>query len=324
MSDAASVATVPAGAPKQERTITVVTSDNADAYYNERLGAPAPTELVTEDAKDAVTIAQEAEKAEAEAAEEVKKNPKIEARFHDLTEKRKTAETAREKSEAAAKEATARAEAAERQAAELLAKYEPPKSEELGPEPQPEQFVSVADYAKALKDWTSDKVMRDHQAAENEKQEKARAEQVTKDWQGRVTALQTEVPDYEAVINASDVKVSDQVRDAIVESEEGPRILLHLAQNPDEAARIGKLTIGGALKAIGRLEAQLGKPVAKESAKDAPKAAGTPVSEVSKAPAPIVPLRGGSAPAAVPLNASGEFIGTYEQYKALRQSGKIK
>jgi hypothetical protein len=133
------------------------------------------------------------------------------------------------------------------------------------------------------------------------------------------------MPDYDDTIKNSDVKVSDQVRDAILDSDVGPQILYHIAKNRDVAVKIGEMTVTRALKEIGRLEAQLGgdnKGGEKKEAKETPK---TALAEISKAPAPISPLKGAGAPV-VQLSGSDEVPKnmTYEDWKALRKAGKIK
>jgi hypothetical protein len=52
-------------------------------------------------------------------------------------------------------------------------------------------------------------------------------------WGQRVKAAKAEMPDFDDMISSTDVTVSNEVRDAIFESDVGPRILYHLAENPD-------------------------------------------------------------------------------------------
>lgn len=301
-------------------SVTVVTSENLLEFQNKKIDEKLPA------AEEPEPVEQKEVKAEAEKQEddeevkEVRKgNPKIEKRFSELTSKIKAGEEkARQEGEARAK--------AERERDELKAKYEAPRVEEdLGPEPQPSQFVDVGEYSKALKEWTEDKTKRDVAKEAQTKQEKERQEKVVTTWRERVAATEKEIPDYQEKISKADVKVSNDVRDAILESDVGPQILYHLADHPEEAERIGKLTVGGAIKAIGRLEAKFEKasekePVKQESKSELP----APVAEVSKAPAPIAPLRGASKPVETRVDSNGVYHGTYAQYKKDRAAGKIK
>ncbi len=133
------------------------------------------------------------------------------------------------------------------------------------------------------------------------------------------------LPDYEAKLNAATVKVSDDVRDAILESDVGPQILYHFAEHPEDAERLGKLSVGGALRELGRLEAKLEKATEKEPASPVTKSPVlAAVAEVSKAPEPITPLRGANKPVETRVDSNGNYHGTYAQYKKDRAAGKIK
>lgn len=238
------------------------------------------------------------------------------------------------KTEEATKEANAKAaaaearvktladekEAAERRESELKAKYEAPKGD-LGPEPQPEQFSDVKEYAKAIKDWTKEQAIREHTEKQSKEFQEAEKARTVKEWEERQAKAKTEIPDYAKKIQASGVKVSDQMRDAIVESEVGPQILYHLAEHPEIAESMGKMTVGRMLREFGKLEAIVGgqgKPVAKseETVKEV---------ELSQAPAPITPLRGVNAPVGV-LHGHDEVPKnmSYDQWKKKWQKGEIK
>lgn len=308
--------------------ITVVTSENMDAYVNEQLGIPAADDPEAVAAKELAELeAKQAEAAEAKKAEEEpahdlgdqvpeEKKGKLNKRFSELTQARKDAEAKAAKEADDAKAAKEEAAAARREAAELKAKYEPPKSAEIGPEPQPAQFNDVGEYAKALKDWAADNAIRERAAAEAQEQARKADETKVQNWKERQTAIKAEIPDYEAVISASTLTVSDQMKEAIVESDVGPAILYHLATHPEENAAIAALTVGQMLKRIGRLEVSLSK-----AAETKPT---TPIAHVSKAPAPITPLRGASSPVGVKRDANGEFYGTYEEFKKDYNAGKFK
>jgi hypothetical protein len=312
--------------------ITVVTSENMDAYVNEQLGIPAADDPEAVAAKELAELeAKQAEAAEAKKAEEEpahdlgdqvpeEKKGKLNKRFSELTQARKDAEAKAAKEADDAKAAKEEAAAARREAAELKAKYEPPKSAEIGPEPQPAQFNDVGEYAKALKDWAADNAIRERAAAEAQEQARKADETKIATWNERQTAIRAEMPDYDEVIAAATtLTVSDQLKEAIIESDVGPAILYHLATHPEENAAIAALTVGQMLKRIGRLEVSLSK--AAETAETKPT---TPIAHVSKAPAPITPLRGASSPVGVKRDANGEFYGTYEEFKKDYNAGKFK
>lgn len=236
-------------------------------------------------------------------------------------EKMKEADAKVDAAKAEAKAAREKADTIERERNELRQKYEPPKSLDVGPEPMPEQFSDVTEYSKAIKEWTADKTRHDDRVkAETERQTQERA-RISKDWDSRMAAFKAKNPDYQAKIEASPVKVSDDMRDAIVESEFGPEILDHFADNPDVAERLGKLSVRKMLVEFGKLETTIQGSAEKPQAKSETQ---TPIGEVSKAPAPITPLRGASAVVNNGIDKDGQFHGTFEEYKARRLAGKIK
>jgi hypothetical protein len=152
---------------------------------------------------------------------------------------------------------------------------------------------------------------RDRQEAERRAIEER--SQFERGWAERVAAAKAEMPDFDDMVNSSDVKVSDPVRDAIMESDVGPKILYHLAENPDLGKKLGEMSVIAALRHIGKLEVQFEKTETRK-----------PVVAKSKAPAPISPIKVGAAAADVPVDSDGKFYGSYQAYRAARLAGKIR
>jgi hypothetical protein len=119
------------------------------------------------------------------------------------------------------------------------------------------------------------------------------------------------------MVTSSDVVVSDHIRDAILESDVGPQILYHLAENPELADKLNSTSPISALRQIGRLEAQFER-------KEAPVAETKPSVARSKAPAPINPIKTGSGVVDVGVDSNGEFHGTYQQWREARKNGKVR
>jgi len=311
----------------QERlAANVVTSENLAEFTAQKLGLvdsnPA-TEAVSEDANSAAAEPNgenqsEQDEAEKDAAatdeqKEKKPNPKLERRFSEITKQR---EAARDE---AKREREAR-ESLEVRFKELEARVNPPAKadDEVGEEPRPDQFSDMYEYAKALAEYTADKKM-----AERDQQDKARkaaAEQEVKfkAWADRVNAAKNQLPDFDDMVQSSDVKVSDPVRDAIIESEYGPQILYYMAENAEFAKKLGDMSIVSAVREIGKIEARYERD-AKVSAPEAKAVVGK-----SRAPAPISPLRGAVNTVDAGLDSDGNFHGTYQQWKAARNSKKIR
>jgi hypothetical protein len=291
----------------------VLTSENAAEFYANRLGlaeSPAETEAVEETepvAEDEQSEPKEAEK-EANQEGERKQNPKLEKRFSEITKQR---EEARQEAQ---RERQARVDLEQRLAA-LEQNRQPQQAVNIDQEPQPSQFSDAFEYAKALAEFSTEKALaeRDRQVAQQREQEAQ--QKIIQSWAQKVQEAKAELPDFDDLVASSDVVVNNAVRDAILESDVGPKILYHLAENNDLAKKIASLSPNAALREIGKLEAKFEvTPETKQT---------TPVVR-SKAPTPIQPIRGGQGKADVPISADGEFHGSYQAWKAARKSGKIR
>ena len=301
---------------------SVVTSANAEEFYANRLGLAeeAPVEAVEEKSAEPTEEAndqseQPTEEIETKATEEKKQNPKLEKRFSELTKQR---EEARKE---AAKERDAR-EALEKRISELEGRAEPKPVEE-NVKPSPSQFNDAFEYAEALAEWSAENALLNRDKAEAERKEQEQRQSVIKSWNERLETVKADLPDYDEMIaSASDITVNDAIRDAMLESEQGPRILYHLAENPELAEKLNTLSTVSALREIGKLEAKF---EASETPKDAKTEAETkPSIARSKAPAPISPIKTSSAVADVGVGSDGEFHGTYQQWRESRKAGKIR
>ena len=295
----------------------VLTSDNSEAFYAQKLGLAeeAPVEAVvdenptepTEEAEE--QSGQEAE--EIKATEEKKSNPKLEKRFSELTKQREEArkEAQREREQR---------ESLENRLKELEERATPrPVEIQENVKPQPHQFNDAFEYAEALAEWSTEQALinRDKQEAERRAQEERN--KVLDSWNKRLNDAKADLPDFDDMVASSDVVVSDHIRDAILESDVGPQILYHLAENPDLADKLNSGSPISALRQIGRLEAQFER-------KEAPVAESKPSVARSKAPAPINPIKGSSGVVDVGVDTNGEFHGTYQQWKESRKSGKLR
>jgi hypothetical protein len=291
----------------------VLTSENAAEFYANRLGlaeSPAETEAV-EDTPEPVAEEEQSEPKEAEKEAnqegERKQNPKLEKRFSEITKQR---EEARQEAQ---RERQARVDLEQRLAA--LEQQRQPQAINVDQEPQPSQFSDAFEYAKALAEFSTERALaeRDRQVAQAREQEAQ--QKIIQSWAQKVQEAKAELPDFDDLVASSDVVVNNAVRDAILESDVGPKILYHLAENNDLAKKIASLSPNAALREIGRLEARFeAKPETKQTA---------PLVR-SKAPAPIQPIRGGQGQPDVPMSANGEWHGSYQAWKLARKAGKIR
>jgi len=295
----------------------VITSENSGDFYANKLGlaetqSPDPAETPSPEVEQPELTETKEDQSLPEAQEETKpveegvRKPKLEKRFDKVIKERELAR-------AEAQKEREQREALENRLKELEQASKPQVAENLDKEPQPSDFTDAFEYAKALAKYSTEKALKDRDIAEQQKQAKAEKDKVLSSWSSKLEQAKAELPDYEEMIASSDVTVSDQVRDAILESDVGPKILYHLAENPEVAEKIGKMSLISALREVGRLEAKFEKPTETQK----------PTVRKSNAPAPINPIRGGSN-VEVPIDSNGNFNGTPSQWKELRKAGKIR
>lgn len=306
-----------------------VTSENLTAFQARRMGldevkpdaapaAPAasPAPAAAPEPSPAPPPAEASDGSPAPAPEEhPARRPKIEQRFSELTQQRDAER--------------ARAEAAERRLADAEAKLTTaPKPAEVAAndpnaapaKPKPESFTDAFEYAEKLAEWSTSEALRKRDESDRKAASERSAAEVRQAWVKRAAEVEKEHPDFKEVLaSATDLAVSDQVRDALMESDHGPRILYELAQDADLVDRLGKMTISAAVRTIGRMEAKYEKtaPVAAEAL--------APALARKRLPEPIAPIRAVSSDSAEgKIDAAGNFTGTYEEFVALSNAGKIK
>jgi len=290
----------------------VVTSENLADFNAKRMGLAEPAEVV-EAVKTEPTPVEESRSEPTEASDDAtatedrKQNPKLERRFSEITKQRETARAE------AQREREAR-EVLEAKVRDLEAKATPSAEPVADQEPLPEQFTDMYEYAKALTDYRVDQRMNEEKQKEVQARAAAERDKVINVWADRVKAAKSEIPDFDDMVGSADVTVSNEVRDAIFESEVGPRILYHLAENPEVATKLQGMTLTSALRHIGKLEAQFEKTEPQTK----------PVVGKSKAPSPINPIRSAANGRDVNLTSDGEFHGSYQAWRAARLAGRIR
>jgi len=293
--------------PKQASSI--VTSENLADFNANKLG------LASEESPTAATVEEtpvepaaekdqsEPKLAEDEATvtEEKKQNPKLEKRFSELTRQRKEAE--------------AKIKELESQLAAKESFRAPTQEPQANQKPTPDGYKDAFEYAEALADWSAQQALAKRDQEIKQREVEAKRETVIKTWQQKLETTIAELPDYEEMVASSTMTVNDTVRDAIIESDVGPRILYELASDDEMAEKLSKMTTAGALKLIGKLEAKF------EKTEEPVKAEKKTVAAKSKAPEPIRPLRSTSGVADVGMDGNDM---SYQQWKAARQAGKIR
>lgn len=315
-----------AQAVEAKQASNVVTSENLTEWTLNRMGLAseeAPTEAeAVEETPASEPVAEEGESGqdqepEGKATEERKQNPKLEKRFSELTRQKKEA-LAQVEAERTAKEAL---EARLREY-EGKANLQPQADESpIGREPRADQFDDAFEYAKALAEWSAEKALYDRDQQEANRKIEEERSKVLKSWSEKLEKAKPNLADFDEVIESTQVVVSNEVRDAIIESDVGPEILYHLAGlDNEEAEKFQALPLSKALREIGKLEARFEK---QESAQEEA-VRSKPVVQKSKAPAPLSPIRATGSAMDTPIGSDGEFHGSFQAWKAARKAGKIR
>jgi len=286
----------------------VLTSENSAEFYANKLNlADRDDDVAVEDTPEP---SEESNQSESDAeqskpTEERKQNPKLEKRFSELTKQREQAK------------AEAQAERQQREALETrlraLEQQAVPQAQNIDEEPQPGQFQDAFEYAKALAQFSTERALKERDQQEANKKLNEERQKTIQSWSAKLEKMKAEMPDYDDIVSTANVTVSDDIRDSILESDVGPRILYHLAEDLEFAQKIAAMPTRKALVEIGKLEKLYERNEAKQE---------TVVK--SRAPAPIKPLRAGNGQADIPINSSGEFHGTYQSWKEARRAGKIR
>jgi len=280
----------------------VLTSENSTEFYANKLGLAedSPTEAVETEPVAEIEQSEPVVENEEKVTEEPK--PKVKMRFDEVTKQRDIAKQEAEQARIRTQELEQELKAIKSQAV--------PKEQSRDEKPRPDQFVDAFEYAEALADWSAENAVMRARQEDVEKMKQAERAKVIDTWNKKLEATKSELPDFDDMVASSDVVVSDQVRDAILESDVGPRILYHLAENQELAEKISKSSLITALREIGKLEAKFEKTEPVKS-----------VAQKSKAPAPISPIKAGTSEQAIITDTDKM---TYSQYKAMRQAKRIR
>lgn len=148
--------------------------------------------------------------------------------------------------------------------------------------PSPEAFATHAQYVQAVAQWTVEQ----HEAV---KEATTTATHIQTAWDQQEAQAKTKFADYDEAIAADTTRYHPAVLHALQTSEQGAEVAYHLATHPEEAQRIAALAPGAALRALGRLEAQL------QAAPVAAAATSTPTPTPTPLPTPLAPV-GGAGP----------------------------
>lgn len=170
----------------------------------------------------------------------------------------------------------------------LVSQPTPISPPEGASKPASDSFETYDEYVDALTDWKVDQKL-----AKTSSETATRTEGMVRqaNWSSKMEAAQSLLPDFATVVGSSEVPVSPHVAEALMDSDRGPELAYHMAQHPEVADRLNKLSPVKAAIELGRLETALAAPVVKPT---------------TKAPAPITPIRPGATRQADLSKLSGE------------------
>ena len=226
-----------------------------------------------------------------------------------------------------------RAEAAERRAQELEARnghQEQPRTAPVQGEPREEDFTDHKEYMKAIARWEARQELQAERDAERQARQNESVKEIFDAHNQRIVEARARIDDFDEVISGTttpwrdndpeDISASRAFQIAIFESDNGPDILYHLAQNPEEFARMGDLTPTKVQREVWRLSEKLGKAAPAEEEEEQveeekPEAKAKPV---SKAPTPIKPVSSGTTKSSKRLDEL-----SMAEYKKARAAGRI-
>lgn len=210
-----------------------------------------------------------------------------------------------------------RAEIAEQRLADIESKAKPQPEQAEVKKPDPKDFPDAIQYAEALAEFKVNEAIERERAKRAEEAAQAERERAQALLRERIAKVAKDIPDYDEVVSAADAQLPVHVSQFIVDSESGPKVGYHLAKHPEVLERISKLSPIKAIAELGKLEAALeagGKVVEVQSTKTTGSEA-VKTQERSRAPDPIKPIEGGTAP--VQKDPSKM---TYQEFRAWEKS----
>lgn len=167
----------------------------------------------------------------------------------------------------------------------------------VDPEPERSAFGTQDEWLKEHNKWSAREALRSERAAESVKEEDARIQATYDQHLERQNTFREEHPDYDKSIRDCPVPMSEAMAVALIESENGPAVMYHLAKNQPELEKIVKMSRVRQAMEIGRISSSLLSPSGSASKTDA---SSTPRLEpIRTVPAPIRTVNSGSTKQAV-------------------------
>ncbi|MGE3681958.1 MAG: hypothetical protein AB7G93_09545 [Bdellovibrionales bacterium] len=274
-------------APPQGKAAAEVEADetkSAQAQESAETLEESDTQEATEGSEETEAADGEAEESDADEADETeakeerpKKKGGVQKRIDKLTRRLSEREQEIEywKREALKK----------KEAEGAPQKPEPQLRADPNSKPKADEFETHEEYVEALADWKVEQRLKAHEEKAKETQVKTEFQRQVDEHQKRVEAFKAKHEDFdERLEEVNDIPLSIAVQEVILASDRGPELMYELARDPEEFARICKLSPLAAARELGKVEARLEKST--ESKKREVK--------TTKAPPPPSPISGKS------------------------------
>lgn len=172
------------------------------------------------------------------------------------------------------------------------AKVETPATATDG-KPSPDKYETHAEYVEALTDWKLEQRLKEREAKQEQAKVMSEQEKLVQTYAEKAKTFAEKTEDFQDTLEAVDhIPLSPAVQRLILKS--GPELAYALAKDPEEYARINRLSPIDAAEAVGELKARLVSSKAPE--------AKTETKKLTQAPNPIEPVSGGQAKVAKSLD----------------------
>lgn len=196
-------------------------------------------------------------------------------------------------------------------------------AEEVELPPEPSANEDGAAYNKRLAAWVRKIAEKTATAVNQRTQEQQTAAQVERSYLERESAFAAANPNFNVVTKAPLPRFARDTANTILTDPNGPAVVYHLAQHPDEAVRLSRMAPSQQLVRLGEILSQVKTPAASTSAS---KTSAPPPNKrtVTQAPPPPRPTPGGSAPTSRGMPPSMKEFAEQERAKKIAEREQRK
>jgi len=121
--------------------------------------------------------------------------------------------------------------------------------------PRIEQFDSFEKYTEALTEWKVETRIKKAQEEYNRNAQAERIRESLKGFNERADKVREKYPDYDELFERA--SISEAMAPTILESDQGPELVVYLSRNPDVARKLYGMGPTQAARELGKIEAKL-------------------------------------------------------------------